>query len=59
MLFLSLKDCIADFSLICDFRPDQASDILCDFIYQMGVGRYIPLHTVAYDCSNQLTNVRF
>lgn len=37
--------------------PDQAVDILCDYIYQMGVGRSISLHCVAYDCSNQLTNM--
>ncbi|XP_059162068.1 von Willebrand factor A domain-containing protein 3A-like [Physella acuta] len=37
--------------------PDQPSDILCDFIYQMGVGKGIVLHTVAYDCSNSQTNV--
>nr|KAG5713595.1 hypothetical protein BaRGS_024643 [Batillaria attramentaria] len=37
--------------------PDQPSELLCDFIYQMGVGRVIPLHTVAYDCSNALTNI--
>ncbi|KAL8584268.1 hypothetical protein ACOMHN_034953 [Nucella lapillus] len=37
--------------------PDQASELLCDFIIQMGLGRSIPLHTVAYDCSNALTNM--
>ena len=25
----------------------------------MGIGQGIPLQTVAYDCSNHLTNVRF
>lgn len=37
--------------------PDQPSELLCDYIYQMGVGRCIPLHTIAYDCSNALTNI--
>ncbi|KAH3861547.1 hypothetical protein DPMN_024479, partial [Dreissena polymorpha] len=51
-----LKD-IDSIMLVLGSVPDQASDILCDYIYQMGVGRSIPLHCVAYDCSNQLTNV--
>ncbi|KAL4240557.1 Von Willebrand factor A [Mactra antiquata] len=51
-----LKD-IDSIVLILGSVPDQNSDILCDFIYQMGVGRAIPLHCVAYDCSNQLTNM--
>ncbi|XP_060556889.1 von Willebrand factor A domain-containing protein 3A-like [Ruditapes philippinarum] len=50
-----LKD-IDSIMLVLGSVPDQASDILCDYIYQMGVGRSIPLHCVAYDCSNQLTN---
>ncbi|PVD38341.1 hypothetical protein C0Q70_00953 [Pomacea canaliculata] len=37
--------------------PDQQSELLCDFIYQMGIGMKIPLHTVAYDCSNTVTNI--
>lgn len=43
--------------LILGSVPDQPSEILCDFIYQMGVGKGVTLHTVAYDCSNNLTNV--
>ena len=44
--------------LLCLFySPDQPTDILCDFVHQMGVGKEVPLHAVAYDCSNQLTNV--
>ncbi|KAL3876675.1 hypothetical protein ACJMK2_034479, partial [Sinanodonta woodiana] len=37
--------------------PDQSAELLCDYIYQMGVGRNIPLHAVAYDCSNHMTNL--
>lgn len=37
--------------------PDQSSEILCDYIHQMGVGEERPLQTVAYDCSNHLTNI--
>ncbi|XP_076458970.1 von Willebrand factor A domain-containing protein 3A-like isoform X2 [Babylonia areolata] len=37
--------------------PDQASELLCDFVIQMGLGRSVPLHTIAYDCSNHLTNI--
>lgn len=37
--------------------PDQPSELLCDYIIQLGVGRSIPLHTVAYDCSNAVTNM--
>ncbi|XP_035826258.1 von Willebrand factor A domain-containing protein 3A isoform X2 [Aplysia californica] len=37
--------------------PDQPSELLCDYIYQMGVGKGVTLHTVAYDCSNNQTNV--
>ena len=55
--FLMSRDEVAHLFWTHSFRPDQASEILCDYIYQMGVGRYIPLHTVAYDCSNHLTNV--
>ncbi|XP_052768708.1 von Willebrand factor A domain-containing protein 3A-like isoform X2 [Mya arenaria] len=51
-----LKD-VDSIMLVLGSVPDQVSDILCDYIYQMGVGRSIPLHCVAYDCSNQLTNV--
>ncbi|XP_055877562.1 von Willebrand factor A domain-containing protein 3A-like [Biomphalaria glabrata] len=36
--------------------PDQPAEILCDYIYQLGVGKNISLHTVAYDCSNSVTN---
>ncbi|WAQ95334.1 VWA3A-like protein [Mya arenaria] len=50
-----LKD-VDSIMLVLGSVPDQVSDILCDYIYQMGVGRSIPLHCVAYDCSNQLTN---
>ncbi|XP_045213175.2 von Willebrand factor A domain-containing protein 3A-like isoform X3 [Mercenaria mercenaria] len=51
-----LKD-IDSIVLVLGSVPDQASDILCDYLYQMGVGRSIPIHCVAYDCSNQLTNL--
>lgn len=37
--------------------PDQTTEVLCDYIHQMGVGQHIELNCVAYDCSNQLTNV--
>ncbi|KAK3089710.1 hypothetical protein FSP39_005810 [Pinctada imbricata] len=37
--------------------PDQTSEILCDFVHQMGIGQERPLQTIAYDCSNQLTNL--
>ncbi|KAH9491872.1 von Willebrand factor A domain-containing protein 3A [Bulinus truncatus] len=36
--------------------PDQPAEILCDYIYQLGVGKNISLHTVAYDSSNSVTN---
>ena len=39
------------------YRPDQQAELLTDYVTQLGVGRAIPLHTVAYDCSNALTNV--
>ncbi|ESO87152.1 hypothetical protein LOTGIDRAFT_107324, partial [Lottia gigantea] len=37
--------------------PDQATEKLCDFTHQLGVGRHMPIHCVAYDCSDHLTNV--
>lgn len=37
--------------------PDQTSEILCDYVHQLGIGQGIPLQTVAYDCSNHLTNL--
>ncbi|XP_041363576.1 von Willebrand factor A domain-containing protein 3A-like [Gigantopelta aegis] len=43
--------------LVLGSAPDQPTDILCDYVHQMGVGKDVPLHAVAYDCSNQLTNV--
>ncbi|KAK7113358.1 von Willebrand factor A domain-containing protein 3A-like [Littorina saxatilis] len=37
--------------------PDQPSELLCDYVTQLGVGRCIPFHTIAYDCSNALANI--
>ncbi|ELU05822.1 hypothetical protein CAPTEDRAFT_167235 [Capitella teleta] len=37
--------------------PDQASEVLCNYIEQLGVGSSRPLYTIAYDCSNQQANV--
>ncbi|XP_074648285.1 von Willebrand factor A domain-containing protein 3A-like isoform X2 [Tubulanus polymorphus] len=53
---MKLKD-INSIVLILGSVPDQNADILCDFVSQMGVGKDMPLHTVAYDCSNHLTNL--
>ncbi|XP_013421396.1 von Willebrand factor A domain-containing protein 3A [Lingula anatina] len=43
--------------LILGSVPDQSSEVLTDYILQMGVGKHEPLHTVAFDCSNHLTNL--
>ncbi|XP_078691175.1 von Willebrand factor A domain-containing protein 3A-like [Branchiostoma floridae x Branchiostoma belcheri] len=37
--------------------PDQTTEILCNYVEQCMVGRALPIHTVAYDCSNHMTNV--
>ncbi|XP_006823607.1 von Willebrand factor A domain-containing protein 3A-like [Saccoglossus kowalevskii] len=37
--------------------PDQSSEVLCDYVEQLNIGDCKPLHTVAYDCSNHLTNL--
>ncbi|XP_064617094.1 von Willebrand factor A domain-containing protein 3A-like [Liolophura sinensis] len=37
--------------------PDQSAEVLSDYIHQMAVGRDIPLHAVAYDCNNHMTNI--
>uniref|UniRef100_A0ABM5F0R3 von Willebrand factor A domain-containing protein 3A n=1 Tax=Pogona vitticeps TaxID=103695 RepID=A0ABM5F0R3_9SAUR len=34
--------------------PDQASEILSDYVQQCTVGRAILVHTVTYDCSSQV-----
>ncbi|KAK1164860.1 hypothetical protein AOXY_G15278 [Acipenser oxyrinchus oxyrinchus] len=36
--------------------PDQTSDVLFDYIEQCMIGRNLPVHTVAYDCSNPMTH---
>ncbi|XP_058851876.1 von Willebrand factor A domain-containing protein 3A isoform X1 [Acipenser ruthenus] len=36
--------------------PDQTSDVLFDYIAQCMIGRNLPVHTVAYDCSNPMTH---
>ncbi|KAI0236056.1 von Willebrand factor A domain-containing protein 3A [Lamellibrachia satsuma] len=37
--------------------PDQTCQFLCDYVAQLGVGRDLPIHTVAYDCCNHHTHV--
>ena len=39
------------------FSPDQNAEVLVDYVDQLNVGRDIPIHTVAYDCANHITNV--
>ncbi|CAH1794480.1 unnamed protein product [Owenia fusiformis] len=51
-----MKD-INSIVLILGSVPDQSSEILCDYVSQMGAGLNRPLHTVAYDQSNHLTNM--
>ncbi|CAG2240359.1 von Willebrand factor A domain-containing protein 3A [Mytilus edulis] len=53
---MKLKD-IDSVLLISGSVPDQTTEVLCDYIHQMGVGQHIELNCVAYDCSNQLTNL--
>ncbi|XP_052071945.1 von Willebrand factor A domain-containing protein 3A-like isoform X3 [Mytilus californianus] len=53
---MKLKD-IDSVLLILGSVPDQTTEVLCDYIHQMGVGQHIELNCVAYDCSNQLTNL--
>uniref|UniRef100_H3A0J3 von Willebrand factor A domain containing 3A n=1 Tax=Latimeria chalumnae TaxID=7897 RepID=H3A0J3_LATCH len=36
--------------------PDQTSDIFIDYIQQSMLGRKLPVHVVAYDCSNHLAH---
>ncbi|XP_041085718.1 von Willebrand factor A domain-containing protein 3A isoform X2 [Polyodon spathula] len=36
--------------------PDQTSDVLFDYIEQCMIGRNLPVHTVAYNCSNPMTH---
>ncbi|XP_050390113.2 von Willebrand factor A domain-containing protein 3A [Patella vulgata] len=43
--------------LILGSVPDQMSEILCEYSHQLGVGRNLPIHTVAYDCSDHMTNI--
>ncbi|XP_077979926.1 von Willebrand factor A domain-containing protein 3A-like isoform X2 [Glandiceps talaboti] len=53
---LKMKD-VDTIILILGNTPDQTSDVLCDYVQQLIVGDMKPLHTVAYDCSNHLTNM--
>ena len=39
------------------FRPDQKSEVLCDYVYQLLCGKEKPVHCVAYDCANEQANV--
>ncbi|XP_067859637.1 von Willebrand factor A domain-containing protein 3A isoform X2 [Heptranchias perlo] len=36
--------------------PDQAAEILSDYMQQCMLGRCLPIHAVAYDCSNHMTH---
>lgn len=55
--FLLHKLSIIFASFLFSCRPDQSSNILIEFIEQIYIGNEIPIHSVAYDCSNQQTNV--
>ncbi|XP_051878461.1 von Willebrand factor A domain-containing protein 3A [Pristis pectinata] len=35
--------------------PDQPAEILCDHVQQCLLGRRLPIHAVAYDCSDHMT----
>uniref|UniRef100_A0A4W3HJ20 VWFA domain-containing protein n=1 Tax=Callorhinchus milii TaxID=7868 RepID=A0A4W3HJ20_CALMI len=37
--------------------PDQTSEIWVDYFEQCALGKPLPLHTIAYDCSSYLTQV--
>ncbi|XP_033630517.1 von Willebrand factor A domain-containing protein 3A-like isoform X3 [Asterias rubens] len=37
--------------------PDQSAEALVEYIEQVIVGRQVPLHCVAFDCNNHLTNL--
>lgn len=43
--------------LILGTEPDQSSNILIEYIEQIYIGNEIPIHSVAYDCSNRQTNI--
>lgn len=43
--------------LILGAEPDQNLNILTDYIQQLYIGKEIPIHCVAYDCSNHQTNI--
>lgn len=57
-IFLTRTLCIKMiFIFLFNFSPDQTTEVLCDYVHQMGIGQHIELNCVAYDCSNHLTNV--
>ncbi|XP_070580843.1 von Willebrand factor A domain-containing protein 3A-like isoform X2 [Ptychodera flava] len=53
---LKMKD-VDTIIVILGNTPDQSSEVLCDYVEQLNVGDPKALHTVAYDCSNHLTNM--
>ncbi|KAF6019954.1 VWA3A [Bugula neritina] len=36
--------------------PDQKSEVMCDYVYQLLCGREKPIHCIAYDCNNEQAN---
>ena len=52
---LSLRD-IDTVMLIIGSVPDQESEILLEYVRQLTLDRYLPVHCVAFDCSNYLTH---